>query len=97
MTDAGKDINTGKLTPLYFNQLLREVTPKRRSRRQLPQLDQRKPYITACFRQLPSTFTVGSDDRHSSCENKPLEPGQEYVFFLLAEISTTVGVSYKIS
>uniref|UniRef100_A0A4W6D6Y4 protein-tyrosine-phosphatase n=1 Tax=Lates calcarifer TaxID=8187 RepID=A0A4W6D6Y4_LATCA len=78
-----------KQTPLYINQLLREVTPKRRSRRQLAQLDQRKPYITACFRQLPSSFTVGSDHRHSSCENKPLEPGKEYVFFLLAELNAT--------
>ncbi|XP_031715592.1 receptor-type tyrosine-protein phosphatase S isoform X4 [Anarrhichthys ocellatus] len=72
-----------------MEELLREVTPKRRSRRQLAQLDQRKPYITACFRQLPSSFTVGSDYRHSSCENKPLEPGQEYVFFLLAELNAT--------
>uniref|UniRef100_A0A8C2ZSK3 protein-tyrosine-phosphatase n=1 Tax=Cyclopterus lumpus TaxID=8103 RepID=A0A8C2ZSK3_CYCLU len=82
-------MNKGKLMPVYINQLLREVTPKRRSRRQLAQLDQRKPYITACFRQLPSSFTVGSDYRHSSCENKPLEPGQEYVFFLLAELNAT--------
>uniref|UniRef100_A0A4W6D616 protein-tyrosine-phosphatase n=1 Tax=Lates calcarifer TaxID=8187 RepID=A0A4W6D616_LATCA len=72
-----------------MEELLREVTPKRRSRRQLAQLDQRKPYITACFRQLPSSFTVGSDHRHSSCENKPLEPGKEYVFFLLAELNAT--------
>ncbi|XP_077964399.1 receptor-type tyrosine-protein phosphatase S isoform X4 [Gasterosteus aculeatus] len=72
-----------------MEELLREVTPKRRSRRQLAQLDQRKPFITACFRQLPSSFTVGSDYRHSSCENKPLEPGQEYVFFLLAELNAT--------
>lgn len=79
---------------LYIYQLLREVSPKRRSRRQLAQLDQRKPYITACFRQLPTSFTVGSDHRHSSCENKALEPGQEYVFFLLAELNATAGVSY---
>ncbi len=86
-----------KLIPFYINQLLREVTPRRRSRRQLAQLDQRKPYITACFRQLPSSFTVGSDHRHSSCENKPLDPGQEYVFFLLAELNATAGVSSSFS
>ncbi|XP_034439887.1 receptor-type tyrosine-protein phosphatase S isoform X11 [Hippoglossus hippoglossus] len=80
-----------------MEELLREVTHKRRSRRQLAQLDQRKPYITACFRQLPSSFTVGSDHRHSSCENKPLEPGQEYVFFLLAELNTTAGKMYATS
>ncbi|XP_044056869.1 receptor-type tyrosine-protein phosphatase S isoform X14 [Siniperca chuatsi] len=80
-----------------MEELLREVTPKRRSRRQLAQLDQRKPYITACFRQLPSSFTVGSDHRHSSCENKPLEPGQEYVFFLLAELNATAGKMFATS
>lgn len=79
--------------PFYINQLLRDVTPKRRSRRQLAKLDQFKPYVIACFRQLPSSFTVGTDHRHSVCENKPLEPGHEYVFFLLAELNSTAGVS----
>ena len=77
---------------LLRSQLLRDVTPKRRSRRQLAQLDQRSPYITACFKQLPSSFTVGTDHSYSNCENKPLEPGQEYVFFLLAELSSATGV-----
>ncbi|XP_068508385.1 receptor-type tyrosine-protein phosphatase S isoform X12 [Syngnathus scovelli] len=80
-----------------MEELLREVTPKRRSRRQLAQLDQWKPYITACFRQLPSSFTVGSDHRQSSCENKALEPGQEYVFFLMAELNATAGKMFATS
>ncbi|XP_077440982.1 receptor-type tyrosine-protein phosphatase S isoform X6 [Vanacampus margaritifer] len=80
-----------------MEELLREVTPKRRSRRQLGQLDQWKPYITACFRQLPSSFTVGSDHRQSSCENKALESGQEYVFFLLAELNATAGKMFATS
>uniref|UniRef100_A0A8C4P0Q4 protein-tyrosine-phosphatase n=1 Tax=Dicentrarchus labrax TaxID=13489 RepID=A0A8C4P0Q4_DICLA len=88
---------TMSFPPVDNKDLLRDVTPKRRSRRQLAQLDQRKPYITACFRQLPSSFTVGSDHRNSICENKPLEPGHEYVFFLLAELNTTTGVSYSFS
>uniref|UniRef100_A0A665WZ46 protein-tyrosine-phosphatase n=1 Tax=Echeneis naucrates TaxID=173247 RepID=A0A665WZ46_ECHNA len=70
---------------------------RRRSRRQLSQLDQRSPYITACFRQLPPSFTVGSEHRHSSCENKPLESGQEYVFFLLAELNATTGKMFATS
>ncbi|KAM6920954.1 receptor-type tyrosine-protein phosphatase S isoform 6-T6 [Xenentodon cancila] len=80
-----------------MEELLREVIPKRRSRRQLAQLDQRKPYITACFRQLPPIFTVGSDHHHSSCENKPLEPSQQYVFFLLAELNATAGKMFATS
>ncbi|XP_061680172.1 receptor-type tyrosine-protein phosphatase S isoform X1 [Syngnathoides biaculeatus] len=80
-----------------MEELLREVIPKRRSRRQLGQLDQWKPYITACFRQLPSSFTVGSNHRQSSCENKALEPGQEYVFFLMAELNTTSSKMFATS
>ncbi|XP_008277436.1 receptor-type tyrosine-protein phosphatase S-like isoform X1 [Stegastes partitus] len=80
-----------------MEELLREVTPKRRSRRQLAQLDQRKPYIIACFKRLPSTFTVGSDHGQSICENKPLEPNQEYVFFLLAELNATSGKMFATS
>ncbi|XP_072294801.1 receptor-type tyrosine-protein phosphatase S isoform X11 [Eucyclogobius newberryi] len=80
-----------------IEELLREVTLKRRTRRQLAQLDQNKPYITACFRQLPPSFTVGSDHRHSSCENKPLESAQEYVFFLLAELNATSGKMFATS
>uniref|UniRef100_A0A673WHW6 protein-tyrosine-phosphatase n=1 Tax=Salmo trutta TaxID=8032 RepID=A0A673WHW6_SALTR len=75
-----------------LEELLRDITPKRRTRRQLSQADGKKPYITACFKQLPTSFTLGTEHRHSSCENKPLEPGQEYVFFLLAELNTTTGV-----
>ena len=89
------NIKTSKPMTFYIYQLLRDVTPKRRSRRQLAQLDQRKAYISACFKQLPSSFTVGSDHRYSICENKPLEPGHEYVFFLLAELNSTSGVSWN--
>ncbi|XP_034149688.1 receptor-type tyrosine-protein phosphatase S isoform X19 [Esox lucius] len=80
-----------------LEELLRDVTPKRRTRRQLGPADSRKPYITACFKQLPASFTLGTDHRQSSCENKPLEPGQEYVFFLLAELNTTAGKTFAAS
>ncbi|XP_042177876.1 receptor-type tyrosine-protein phosphatase S-like isoform X16 [Oncorhynchus tshawytscha] len=80
-----------------LEELLRDITPKRRTRRQLSQADGKKPYITACFKQLPTTFTLGTEHRHSSCENKPLEPGQEYVFFLLAELNTTAGKMFAAS
>ncbi|XP_045082476.1 receptor-type tyrosine-protein phosphatase S isoform X15 [Coregonus clupeaformis] len=80
-----------------LEELLRDITPKHRTRRQLSQADGKKPYITACFKQLPTTFTLGTEHRHSSCENKPLEPGQEYVFFLLAELNTTAGKMFAAS
>ncbi|XP_047230414.1 receptor-type tyrosine-protein phosphatase S isoform X13 [Girardinichthys multiradiatus] len=96
-TTSGTVKNLKNPDEMDIEELLRDVIPKRRSRRQLAQLDQRSPYITACFKQLPSTFTVGSDHRLSSCENKPLEPGQEYVFFLLAELNATVGKMFATS
>ncbi|XP_055796816.1 receptor-type tyrosine-protein phosphatase S isoform X10 [Salvelinus fontinalis] len=80
-----------------LEELLRDITPKRRTRRQLSQADGKKPYITACFKQLPTSFTLGTEHRHSSCESKPLEPGQEYVFFLLAELNTTAGKMFAAS
>ncbi|XP_028299895.1 receptor-type tyrosine-protein phosphatase S isoform X12 [Gouania willdenowi] len=94
---SGTVRNLNNPDEMDIEELLQEVNPKRRSRRQLAQLDQRKPYITACFKQLPPSFTVGSDHRHSTCENKALEPGQEYVFFLLAELNATVGKMFATS
>ncbi|XP_035996941.1 receptor-type tyrosine-protein phosphatase S isoform X9 [Fundulus heteroclitus] len=96
-TTSGTVKNLKNPDEMDIEELLRDVIPKRRSRRQLAQLDQRSAYITACFKQLPSIFTVGSDHRQSSCENKPLEPGQEYVFFLLAELNATVGKMFATS
>ncbi|KAL1023306.1 hypothetical protein UPYG_G00039000 [Umbra pygmaea] len=80
-----------------LEELLRDITPKHRTRRQLSPADITKAYITACFRQLPNSFTLGADHRHSSCENKPLEAGQEYVFFLLAELNATAGKMFAAS
>ncbi|KAJ3600065.1 hypothetical protein NHX12_034017, partial [Muraenolepis orangiensis] len=80
-----------------IDELLREVIPRHRSRRQQAQLDHRKPYVMACFRQLPASYIVGSEHRHSSCENKPLDSGQEYVFFLLAELNSTSGKMFATS
>ncbi|KAM4575182.1 receptor-type tyrosine-protein phosphatase S isoform 6-T8 [Fundulus diaphanus] len=96
-TTSGTVKNLKNPDEMDIEELLRDVIPKRRSRRQLAQLDQRSAYITACFKQLPPIFTVGSDHRQSSCENKPLEPGQEYVFFLLAELNATVGKMFATS
>ncbi|KAG7277212.1 hypothetical protein CRUP_018866 [Coryphaenoides rupestris] len=87
------------MTPdeMDMEELLRDLGPRHRSRRQLAQLDQRKPFIMACFRQLPASYMVGSEHRHSSCENKALDPGQEYVFFLLAELNSTSGKMFATS
>ncbi|XP_023809962.1 receptor-type tyrosine-protein phosphatase S isoform X7 [Oryzias latipes] len=95
-TNSGTVKNLINPDEMDMEELLR-VVPKHRSRRQLAQLDQRDAYITACFKQLPLSFIVGSDNRHNSCENKPLEPGQQHVFFLLAELNATAGKMFATS
>uniref|UniRef100_A0A3P9MK12 protein-tyrosine-phosphatase n=1 Tax=Oryzias latipes TaxID=8090 RepID=A0A3P9MK12_ORYLA len=95
-TNSGTVKNLINPDEMDMEELLR-VVPKHRSRRQLAQLDQRDAYITACFKQLPLSFIVGTDNRHNSCENKPLEPGQQHVFFLLAELNATAGKMFATS
>ncbi|XP_028856349.1 receptor-type tyrosine-protein phosphatase S isoform X21 [Denticeps clupeoides] len=77
-----------------LEELLRDVSVRNshtRIRRQLRQADPRKPYIAASFKpsNLPSSFTVGNQVVYSGYENRALEPGQEYIFFLLAELNAT--------
>ncbi|XP_024134755.1 receptor-type tyrosine-protein phosphatase S isoform X7 [Oryzias melastigma] len=95
-TNSGTVKNLINPDEMDMEELLR-VASKHRSRRQLAQLDQRDAYITACFKQLPLSFVVGADNRHNSCENKPLEPGQQHVFFLLAELNATAGKMFATS
>lgn len=66
-----------------------------RTTRQLKQVDGKRPYIAASFKpsSMPSSFTLGDQRVYSAFENKALDPGQEYVFFILAELNTTGGVS----
>ncbi|XP_041416718.1 receptor-type tyrosine-protein phosphatase S isoform X12 [Xenopus laevis] len=56
----------------------------RRSLRHLLHLEFPKPYIAAGFRTLPGHFTLGDQKIYYGFENKALEIGQKYVFFLLA-------------
>ncbi|XP_069819622.1 receptor-type tyrosine-protein phosphatase S-like [Dendropsophus ebraccatus] len=56
----------------------------RRSLRHLRHVEFPKPYIAARFQSLPPEFTLGDQKMHDGFENKPLEFGQRYVFFILA-------------
>uniref|UniRef100_A0A5F8GVH5 Receptor-type tyrosine-protein phosphatase S n=1 Tax=Monodelphis domestica TaxID=13616 RepID=A0A5F8GVH5_MONDO len=56
----------------------------RRSLRHSRQLDSPKPYIAARFYSLPSRFELGDQRHYSGFDNKGLEAGQRYVFFVLA-------------
>ncbi|XP_036376534.1 receptor-type tyrosine-protein phosphatase S isoform X3 [Megalops cyprinoides] len=85
-----------------LEELLKDMSPKQRhirTTRQLRQVDLRKPYIAACFNpsNLPSSFTLGNQKEYNGYENRALEPGQEYVFFLLAELNSTTGKMFVAS
>uniref|UniRef100_A0A672PXA3 protein-tyrosine-phosphatase n=1 Tax=Sinocyclocheilus grahami TaxID=75366 RepID=A0A672PXA3_SINGR len=58
-----------------------------RTTRQLKQVDGKRPYIAASFKpsSMPPSFTLGNQMVYSGFENRALDPGQEYVFFILAD------------
>uniref|UniRef100_A0A672SEJ3 protein-tyrosine-phosphatase n=1 Tax=Sinocyclocheilus grahami TaxID=75366 RepID=A0A672SEJ3_SINGR len=74
-------------------QLLKDISQKQRDPRQR-QVDLRRAYITARFTPatLPAFFTLGDQLDYGGFENRALEAGQEYVFFILAELNSTTGV-----
>ncbi|XP_056614604.1 receptor-type tyrosine-protein phosphatase S isoform X9 [Triplophysa dalaica] len=70
-----------------------------RTTRQLKQVDGKKPYIAGSFKpsSMPPSFTLGNNMVYSGFENRALEPGQEYVFFILAELHTAGGKTFASS
>nr|XP_055073664.1 receptor-type tyrosine-protein phosphatase S isoform X7 [Misgurnus anguillicaudatus] len=64
-----------------------------RTTRQLKQLDGKRPYIAASFKpsSMHQPLTLGDQKVYGGFENRALDPGQEYVFFILAELNTTGG------
>ncbi|XP_059847614.1 receptor-type tyrosine-protein phosphatase S-like isoform X12 [Hypanus sabinus] len=56
---------------------------RRRSLRSRRQLGHTKPYIAGRFDSLPQEFILGDKQFYGGFENKPLEQGNKYVFFIL--------------
>ncbi|GCB61699.1 hypothetical protein scyTo_0009388, partial [Scyliorhinus torazame] len=56
---------------------------RRRSLRPRRQLGHSKPYIAARFDVLPRDFILGDQRFYGGFENRPLEQGNKYVFFIL--------------
>lgn len=81
-------------SPLYTSQLLKDISQRQKDSRQQKQVDLRRAYITARFTPatLPAFFTLGDQLDYGGFENRALDPGQEYVFFILAELNSTTGV-----
>lgn len=46
---------------------------------------------------MPPAFTLGNQIVYNGYENRALEPGQDYVFFILAELNSTSAVSGNVS
>ncbi|XP_055007692.1 receptor-type tyrosine-protein phosphatase S-like [Boleophthalmus pectinirostris] len=82
-----------------LEELLKDISQKQRDSRQQRTVDLRRAYITARFTPatLPAFFTLGDQLDYGGFENRALEPGQEYVFFILAELNSTTGKMYVAS
>uniref|UniRef100_A0A3P9IBL7 protein-tyrosine-phosphatase n=1 Tax=Oryzias latipes TaxID=8090 RepID=A0A3P9IBL7_ORYLA len=74
--------------------LLKDISQRQRDSRQQKQVDLKRAYITARFTPatLPAFFTLGDQLDYGGFQNLALDPGQEYVFFILAELNSTTGV-----
>ncbi|XP_078252042.1 receptor-type tyrosine-protein phosphatase delta-like isoform X18 [Rhinoraja longicauda] len=80
-----------------LEELLKQVTRKRRSIRLRRHADILKPYIAAHFEVLPNEFTLGDRLFYNGFENKRLQSGQEYVFFILAVLDSPESMMYATS
>ncbi|XP_037620586.1 protein tyrosine phosphatase receptor type Db isoform X16 [Sebastes umbrosus] len=86
---------------MNLDELLKEinrtsVSRALRIRRQAGQSDPRA-YVTAHFKTLPLEFTLGDGRNYGDFRNRPLQNGQEYVFFVLALLDLSENTMYATS
>ncbi|XP_026215586.1 protein tyrosine phosphatase receptor type Db isoform X9 [Anabas testudineus] len=86
---------------MNLDELLKEinrtsVSHALRIRRQAAQSDPRA-YVTAHFKTLPLEFTLGDGRNYGDFRNRPLQNGQEYVFFVLAMLDLSENTMYATS
>ncbi|XP_075137118.1 receptor-type tyrosine-protein phosphatase S isoform X7 [Leptodactylus fuscus] len=75
----------GSPEEMDLEELVHSITKlHRRSLRHLRHVEFPKPYIAARFQSLPPEFTLGDQKMHDGFENRALEFGHRYVFFILA-------------
>jgi len=77
----------------FLPQLLKEINRTSRGLRFQRQAEPRA-YVAAYFKELPGEFKLGDAKVYGDFENKQLQNGQEYIFFVLAilEMSENVRV-----
>ncbi|XP_069482053.1 receptor-type tyrosine-protein phosphatase delta isoform X18 [Ambystoma mexicanum] len=81
---------------MQLDELLKELSRRRRSAR-LRRDVELKPYIAAHFKVLPTEFTLGDQKPYGRFQNKQLQSGQEYVFFVLAVMENSESMMYATS
>ncbi|KAM8773075.1 protein tyrosine phosphatase receptor type Db isoform 8-T10 [Acanthopagrus schlegelii] len=86
---------------MNLDELLKEinrtsVSRALRIRRQAGQSEPRA-YVTAHFKFLPLEFTLGDGRNYGDFRNRPLQNGQEYVFFVLALLDLSENTMYATS
>ncbi|XP_068447951.1 protein tyrosine phosphatase receptor type Db isoform X14 [Clinocottus analis] len=86
---------------MNLDELLKEinrtsVSRALRIRRQAGQSEPRA-YVSAHFKTLPLEFTLGDGRNYGDFRNRPLQNGQEYVFFVLALLDLSENTMYATS
>ncbi|XP_029310603.1 receptor-type tyrosine-protein phosphatase delta isoform X25 [Cottoperca gobio] len=81
---------------MNLEELLKEINQTSRGLRFRRQAEP-KAYIAAYFKDLPSEFTLGDGKTYRGFENKQLQNGQEYIFFVLAVLEMSENIMYATS
>ncbi|XP_062240123.1 receptor-type tyrosine-protein phosphatase delta-like isoform X8 [Platichthys flesus] len=81
---------------MNLEELLKEINRTSRGLRFQRQAEP-KAYIAAYFKDLPKDFTLGDAKIYGDFENKQLQNGQEYIFFVLAVLEMSENIMYATS
>ncbi|KAI3376460.1 hypothetical protein L3Q82_016921, partial [Scortum barcoo] len=81
---------------MNLEELLKEINRTSRGLRFRRQVEP-KAYIAAYFKDLPKEFTLGDGKTYGDFENKQLQNGQEYIFFVLAVLEMSENIMYATS
>uniref|UniRef100_A0A8D3ADP6 Receptor-type tyrosine-protein phosphatase S n=1 Tax=Scophthalmus maximus TaxID=52904 RepID=A0A8D3ADP6_SCOMX len=81
---------------MNLEELLKEINRTSRGLRFRRQAEP-KAYIAAYFKDLPKDFTLGDGKIYGDFENKQLQNGQEYIFFVLAALEMSENIMYATS
>ncbi|XP_031706766.1 receptor-type tyrosine-protein phosphatase S isoform X16 [Anarrhichthys ocellatus] len=81
---------------MNLEELLKEINQTSRGLRFQRQAEP-KAYIAAYFKVLPNNFNLGDGKTYRGFENKQLQNGQDYIFFVLAVLEMLENIMYATS